>query len=287
VKDYAIPVSVVDDPYFEHQMLFLDRQYNTLEKAKMLEKSLARYGGEDEFLKEMRRLRNEIIDHVKDHPDYETLGSRKIPIPPSKDRKIAERSIYKEIFCGKDMVSLDLVKANFQSFQQYSTKIVNEKDTYEEFVGDFTDDKYFVGSKKIRQVIFGNLNPKRQMTITKHMMYALKHKLNFYSTDVLTLSADELVFEIPDYTNLDGLEQYVDKLHEKVRIQGFRIEKVPTKTSSIFVKKYPNGTFDLKCCPGNYTVEVLRHIYDEPVHPLDRVFYNDGRVCEYKDSLFE
>jgi hypothetical protein len=279
-------VSVVQDPYFEHQIYFLDRQYNTLEKVKLLEDSLARYGSEDEFFKAMRDLRNEIIDHVKEHPDYENLGL-KHAIPQDKERKASERSIYKEHFCGKEMVSLDLVKANFQSFRLFGKDIVDNKDTYEEFVGQFTDDEYFTSSKKIRQVIFGNLNPKRQMTITKTMMHGLRWKLDWYSTDVLTVSADELVFEIQEITNLDGLRKFIDdNLKEKVRVQGFSIEKVPTKTSSVFVKKYPDGTFDLKCCPGNYTIEVLRHIYNEASHPYDKVFYNDGRLCEYRDSLF-
>jgi len=287
VKDCSIPVSVVDDPYFEHQIRFLDRQYKTLEKVELLERSLKRYGDEESFFLAMKNARNGIIDHVKTHPDYESLGCAKVRFQQDKERKVAQKSIYKVDFCGRNMVSLDLVKANFQSFYLNAPDIVNNKDTYEEFVKDFTDDEYFIKSKKIRQVIFGNLNPKRQMTITKHMMYAIRHQLDWYSTDVLTLSEDELVFELSDRTNFDYLKLYVDKLPAKVKVEDFLIEKVPTKTSSIFVKKYPDGTFDLKCCPGNYVIEVLRHLYGEPIHPLDKVFYNDGRLCEYKDSLFD
>ena len=282
VKDYSIPVSVVDDPYFEHQIIVLDRQYGTWEKVKLLESSLAKYKSEDEFFKAMRDLRNKIINHIKANPDYKDLPFQKL----DGGRKISERSIYKTDFVGKEMVSIDLVKANFQSFQMTVPEVIDNKDTYEDFVGQFTDDQYFISSKKIRQVVFGNLNPKRQIAIAKNMMHIIMHHVEAFSTDVVTLSSDELVFEKCNALSVNGLKQKIQSLPHNVRIKDFIIEKVPTKTSSIFIKKYKDGTFDLKCCPGNYTIEVLRHIYGEPVHPMDKVFYNDGRLCEYKDSLF-
>ena len=288
VKDYDIPVSVVDDPYFEHQIRFLDKQYKTFEKVKLLEDSLAKYGSEDEFFIAMKKTRETIIDHIKGHPDYENFGSfGSILVPDSKERKTMQKSIYKVDFCDRDMISIDLVKANFQSYVQFLPDAINNKGSYEEFVQDFTDDEYFIRSKKIRQVIFGNLNPKKQMNIAQHMMWAMKHKINIYSTDFFALSADELVFELNDCYSFQGLVDYVDQIPENVRIQQFQIEKVPVKTSNIFVKRFPDGTFKLKCCPGNYVIEVLRHIYGETVHPWDIVFYNDGRLCEYKDSLFD
>jgi hypothetical protein len=261
----------------------LDRQYHTLDKASLLECSLSRYGNEENFMSEMRKIREKIIDHISSHPDYPNLG---LKVQSYQEKDAPERSIYKDEFCDRHLVSLDLVKANFQSFLTLGKSIVNSKDTYEDFISDFTDDKYFASSKKIRQVIFGNLNPKRQQMVTKGIMFGIKSKLDWYSSKPLTVSADELIFDIYSCEELQLLKDFVSKLPEKIKIRDFRIEKLASKSSTMYVKRYTDGSFELKCCPGPYTIEALRQVYNEPVHPYDRVFFNDGRVCEYKDSLF-
>lgn len=68
-------------------------------------------------------------------------------------------------------------KANFTALRHYNKDIVGGKDTYEDFLGMFTDENYFKESKYIRQVIFGNVNPKRQITYEKFLMDKVLVKL--------------------------------------------------------------------------------------------------------------
>ena len=49
VKDYSFPISVVQDPYFDHQVDALDDQYHIFEKAMYLQDMLQKFSNEDEF----------------------------------------------------------------------------------------------------------------------------------------------------------------------------------------------------------------------------------------------
>jgi len=299
VKDYSLPISVVQDPYFEHQILALNRQYETLCKVDMLGEALARFGNEGDFLAYMKATRESIIDSVKDHSKYQDFVTDEDHAihQTSLNRKVPDKCVYKHDNVGKQMVSVDLVSANFQTFRMTFPELVQNCDSYDEFVSNFTDLEYFKKSKKIRQIIFGNLSPKKQQTITKKIMWAVWGHLTVHNAnyDLSMISSDELILRQSDHLipmpvqdmrkilencNVNGYEI-------KTRVQDFVIEPIKMKSSCAFVKRYPDGNFDLKCCQGSYTLEVLRHLWGQEVHPYDRVFYHDGRVCEFKDPLFE
>jgi hypothetical protein len=287
VKDMSLPISIVESPYFEHHIHFLDRQYNTLEKVKLLEDALAQFDNEEAFMSEMRKVREGMISRIKSHPDYQKMSGTiaKKSIDPAT-KKIPDRSIYKIDMCNKRLISLDLVSANFYCFKAFAPSAVDNKDNYRDFASQFTDVEYFLNSKKIRQIVFGNLNPKIQQSLMKATMYQIYHELNVAGSSPTSITSDEIIFD----TNLktDYYRSYADSRKDKIdiKVSEFQIEKVPTKISSMFYKNFPDGSFDLKCCRADYVVEVLRHKYNEPCHPYDKIFYNDGRACEYKDSLF-
>ena len=251
VKDCSLPISVVKDPYFEHQINFLDKQYKTLEKVAFLESALSSFKNEDEFLKYMRTTREAVIDGVKGHSDYTKFGTLKIHPLNSVgfERKIPEKSVYKLDNVGFRMVSVDLVSANFQVFRLFFPDLVNGTNTYDEFVSQFSDLPYFKQSKKIRQIIFGNLNPKRQMRITKDIMMTIAgHLIHNFDLDMRMLSADEIVFrEVKDLKpfTIPEIEGSLSKMEfdgKQVasKVEEFTLEQVGMKTSKTFIK---NTTF--------------------------------------------
>jgi hypothetical protein len=54
-------------------------------------------------------------------------------------------------------------KANFQALKYANSAIVYDCDTYEDFIGRFTDMPWAKKSKRTREIIFGKLNPNRTM----------------------------------------------------------------------------------------------------------------------------
>jgi hypothetical protein len=286
----SLPISIVQDPYFEHHINLLDKQYKTLERVRLLEDALCQFEDEESFFKAGRDFRSRIINHVQDHPVYPQLQSLYTNLGfAKKGNPVRQTNIYRAELCGKRLISLDLRSANFQCFKKYVPELVDKCKTYHEFASEFSDIEYFLTSKKIRQTIFGNLNPKLQQKLMKEMTSQIMDAFSHGGAVAITSSSDEVVFDTPmDKQFYDEIAEIYSKNGKfDLNVTEFVIEEVPTTTSSIFVKRFPNGAFALKCCRADYVAEVLRHLYGEKVHPYDRMFYNDGRVCEYKDSLFE
>jgi len=296
IKDYSIPITVVQDPYFGHQMELLDKQYKTAHKASLLNDALLVFPNIEDLHKHIRETRERIVDDIKNSDPYKEFQNRVMGFSQDTPNipKDIKKNIYKPDCIGIDLVSLDLTEANFNILRMY--KVLSEK-TYRELVIKYTDLEYFIQSKKIRQVIFGNLNPKRQMAcirfLTKSMAESLSKK--FPNFEIASLSHDEVIFKMPDGEDLpddemDLLEEYVwfassfpNPLH--IRIEKFKLERLDIPKSP-YVKRFSNGSYDLKCCPGNYTLEVIRYLNDEAPNFNDRVFNLDGRLATYAASLF-
>ena len=60
-------------------------------------------------------------------------------------------------------------KANFSALHNYNSNIFNNKNTWEEYVSNFTNNEHIINSKYIRQVVLGNCNPKRCITYEKYL----------------------------------------------------------------------------------------------------------------------
>ncbi len=93
-------------------------------------------------------------------------------------------------------------KANFSALREYRDDIFGGSDTWEEFISRFTDNKHIINSKYIRQVIMGNLNPKRQTAYEKVLMDKLLtdilHAKIIDKENVAAFLADEIIFDITD-----------------------------------------------------------------------------------------
>ena len=282
VKNKKIPITIFDEPYFSYYFHFFDRQYDCVKKAEVLSKELNGYVDENEYFHHTKELSDRIIHHIRTQPTVTTT------ILNTSINKYtgASKNIYQPRFCNKNLMSIDLACANFQSIKLDDPYRLDNCDNWLEFVSQFTDDEYFKSSKQSRQYIFGNLDPRRQQRLQKAIMQEVADLLSD-DAEVLVYSSDELVIE----TSLKEKEinEKIDSGHSQkldYRIENFNLEEIKTKAKSIYKRNLDDGTFQLKCCQPNYVAEVLRHIYKEPLHEYDRLFINENRLCEYKDGLF-
>ena len=95
--------------------------------------------------------------------------------------------------------------------------MVDNKDTYEELIGQFTPLKHIIKSKYILSSL-GNCNPKRQITIEKFMMrFVMEILLKYMDTKhILTYMSDkEIVFEYFDGVDLGSIYKELDQLQKK------------------------------------------------------------------------
>jgi hypothetical protein len=114
------------------------------------------------------------------------------------------------------------------------------QNTYEDFIGLFTDEDYFKSSKYIRQVVFGNQNPKRQVTYEKYLMDRVLTDILPHLKDrshVVSFSNDEIVMDLSSYEP-DELNKTMDVV--ALVLKKFKEEGVELKQELFLLKKIPN-----------------------------------------------
>lgn len=161
------------------------------------------------FLDEYYQVRNNIIETISGNESYQNFNNNNdrfnqfSEIIKEKSKEITKRQLYITENVGSHFISFDIRRANFTALSFYDKKIVNERDSYEEFVRDFTDNEFIVNSKYFRQVVFGALNPSRQITVEKYMILQLYDKIkevikNYDAENVLKpycVNSDEIIFK--------------------------------------------------------------------------------------------
>jgi len=302
VRDMSLPISVVQDPYWQHQIDYLDAQYGTHEKIKILERSLGEFSDENAFLSNMSAVRQHIIDHIQSKEAYKVYND---VMAPKVDIPYPQKNIYHPDYCfptteykgemSRDyrLVSIDLKKANFQTFRCFNPEVVDNCRTYEDFAKQFTDSEYFLASKQIRQTIFGKLNPKRQQRWQKVIMNDLLTILDSWSkmgrAEVISVSSDEIILRTE--LTVDVIRSFFDECDYDIKVEDFVVSALTglksQQASVVYIKTFFDMSFTLKCCPSNYVMETLRHLNRETPCELDRVFYSDGRLCQYQEPLFK
>lgn len=205
VKDFNLPINLVDSPYFEY---YMDR-YDFFPKEEWknclqtIETSFD--GNVDKWLENYSQIRDNIITTIENSTafqEFNNVDMKKIVLPTFS---VGDLNIYNNSNTGKIFISIDLKKANFQALRRYNPEIVMNCKTYEELMEKFGGDDYFKKSKYTRQVIFGKLNPKKTIHFEKYLIGSifgtpdnLLFTFLYNNTELVTVKSDEIVFEITD-----------------------------------------------------------------------------------------
>lgn len=202
VKDYKLPIQLTDEKYFFYFLDLYEDSFSAKTKYENLCKLIEDMFESSPvlFLNEYYNVRNQIILSVENSEAYNqfnTMSMDKFSVPK---RNISSNDVYNEANIGKWFVSFDLKKANFQALRYVNSDIVLNTSSYEKFIKKFTDIDYIAESKYTRQVLFGKLNPKRQITVEKFITNEIYEYItkNFKMSDCVSFSQDEIVFKIDD-----------------------------------------------------------------------------------------
>jgi hypothetical protein len=287
IKNMDIPIQVVKDPYFAYYLSLYDGQYRTMEKWDEFKASLNQFQNEEEYFASEKQFIDTIIGHISSKPSF--CDFIKMDMKKFESSSLKKGNVFSEENVGKIFTSIDLVKANFQSLKYIDGNIVDGRDTYEEFASQFTEVPHFISSKKIRQVIFGNLCPQRQQTVQKHLISVIQGcllSIGIPSSSIIASSSDEVVIG----GDLDKIEfnEFKD-LHNiaDIRLSRFKLEKLGTDKFSFLVKKdLTTGEAKIKGVNSAYIPEVLKFQMGVKAIEWDRMFYLDGRLCFFQESLF-
>lgn len=292
VKDYNLPIKLFDDEMFAYYIDLYDKMHNTKHKYRLLEQSVMTCKGEEGFLKEFNSIKDEIISDISSKESYKKLSETKVPIEYKSKHLIQERNIYAPDFDGKHMISIDLKKANFNSMKYYDSDLVNGKETYEDFISDYTADPYMKESKQLRQVIFGNLLPTKQQSIQKAIMHMIRdYILDKMQVDLSIMGSDELIIHEGNNTpsffdilcELCGI--IPSKLFQIIKIEQFKLLHIhPAKP---FYAKVTEDKTEFKNVPNIYYPQVYKHFMNMPIEDKDLLFEYEGELATFVNPLYQ
>ena len=304
VKDYNLPINIFDDNLFEYYIQLYDffpypRYKETIEKIEN------EYDGcVEKWLEYCASVRDNAINGVMETEEYKKFNSMDLsqynftPI-------CGERSCYTEETNGKRFLSIDLRKANFQALKY--AEVVSDV-TYEQFIHRFGGDDYIANSKYLRQVIFGKMNPSRQIKIEKYLMSkvyeTIKDVTTKYGLTIFSMNSDELIFAIPEefYNNCQEDENTRELINNIYNLVGKNIG-VEIKVEYIEVRRLPivsaNGTKidayertnlftsqkTLKKASTTFYPQIYKLWNEMLIEDYDMVFYFENQLATFNQEL--
>jgi hypothetical protein len=169
-------------------------------------------------------------------------------------------------------------------------------DSYEDLIGKFTELKYMVQSKYIRQVILGNLLPAKQMKIEQYLTYqVLQILINPYDVkkeNILMFSPDEIVFQsdCSDYLVYSAYDNHIENhiktnLGLNVDVEIFKLKNIEP-FQNFFVKEFVNKSgFELMCVSGIYFPQVYKQYTGQKLEEKDLVFWHENQLAKFIEPL--
>ena len=306
VKDYNLPINVVDSPYFEYYMETYD-WFPKKEYEDLVNDIEIRFGGNvNLWLEEYAEMRDEIITTIENtdaYRDFNTCDMKLWEIPKEM-KNFPDMNIYNQSSIGKTFISIDLKKANFQALKWVNPDIVLDSDTYEDLIDSWGyDSEYMRTSKYTRQVIFGKLNPKRTITVEKYIMskvydVIINDKMNFigeYDAKLVAFKSDELIFEVLVENPVVGSEQLFqymkqiikDNVGVDVHIDLFKVGRIETLNhNNITVDCYIRtnlltGEEKLKSASQIFYPQLYKIWKGKEINEKDLVFLGEGQLATF------
>lgn len=308
VSDMNLPIQVIQSPYFEERLELLENEFESKTKYDNLLKIIDEkfQGNINKFLEHYSETRNLIITSLT-HNDawFNFIRSAIGDVSFEQNEIIGERNLYTQEQDGCLFISFDMRKANYQALKYVSPELVLNTDTYEDLIGKFTDLDYIKESKYTRQVIFGQMNPKRTMKVEKKITTSFAHALingeygdliDMSKFNVFSVNSDEVIFKFNGaIQELDSLPNLNDFVYEGVtfRFNKFQLRhrqfKLATSDSklNIFEKvDFIDGhRTHLHCVPATYYPQVYKLLGGMEIKPSDLVFYYEHELCQFMNPI--
>lgn len=306
ISDFNLPIQVYHEPYFSKRLTQLEKLYEAESKfydtLSLIENRFE--GKVGLFLDEYYKIRENIIQSMLHNEAYIKFNTsldifKEISSFENKTQ-YPKKNPYTEDLTHKKMLSIDLSKGNFQALKYIDKDICFGANTYDEFIGKYTDLDYVKQSKYTRQVVFGKLNPSRQITVEKFLMKKFDKYIKEYlkdSIELITLNNDELIYLVNDDNIINNeVNTSIIKLAEEnlgimvksnfVTVETIKFTHPNESVLTIFSKKnLLDETIDYKCMPSVYVPQILRLLNNETIEIDDMVFYYEGKLSLFLSPL--
>lgn len=311
ISDYKLPIPLINEKYFFYHLALYQEDYNSLEHyVELLDMIGEKYGGDcNKFLEDYYNVRDKIITTIVESEAFQKFNIMNMNVFTIKKKpNITSNNIYKQTNIGKFFISIDLKKANFQTLRNIDKNIVFGADTYEDFIGKFTDLDYIKESKYSRQIIWGKCNPKRHITAEKYFITRIYKKVieqfPYLSDKCVSLSNDEMIFNVEflfynDKLTCFRLRERIEKIAKEIgfevhveffHLRGYNLVFKESRSvrKTFFMKDYfcTDGKFKLIGVPLQYHSICYKLYKGKELNEIDYHFDYEGmnaRFCEEFD----
>lgn len=296
VKDYGLPIQIFDYSFrekllFDYYLDLYDPYYQTRDKYQKLIQAIQTLGLQkfDSFFNETQK---HILDEIKQTKAFEEFKNHPLDYKKSLN-KVRRDKIYNYHNTDCYVISIDLVKANFQAMKIFNPELVKNTDNYRQFFESFGDiPEYFIQSKKLRQVIFGSMAPKQQQKIQENILNIIVEQMldqNIELNNIRQCSTDEILvlcYSLEELNIvLDKIQQLEANSSYDLRIEPFRIFEI-FKNKGYFAKTNLTGNLiDFKCVPSHHMPQVVKTWEGKPVEQLDLLFLFEKEIAQFSIPL--
>lgn len=298
---YNLPITIFKDPNFSEQVDLFEEHYRT---KSIYDKVAPFFGAYQNLIDRTKELSLKIINDIANSKEFNDFSNyMDVDEVFGKEFPKGDKSyhkLYNEHFVGKRIVSFDLVKANFQSMRLSHPSIFNQHRSFDDYLKEKLTalDKdypaeYMIGAKMIRQIIFGKLNPQKQISILKRLTGGLSYNITRLHGNDLKLesfSHDELQFVIAKDVSNETIRTYFKALVDcelDYRLEFFTVEESGTEKFKFYSKRdLETGKVVPKQVSSHLLYEVI--CFMKGIEPKQNMkeFEFEGRRCQFIDSLF-
>lgn len=306
VSDLKLPVSIIsDEETFFYELFLYEKDYGSLTKWEELWNTLYEMYPEktdnqraELFLQDYYQTRDDIIKFIEESEAYKSFNENKDIIDKYAFKSSfnnVSKSIYNQENIGQRFISVDMKNANFQALRYAG--VLPKYSSYKDLISKFTVNEllndYVANSKYTRQVIFGKLNPKRQIMVERWLMHQIYEKFFANEYELCYFGSDEFVMRengnpISDDEKssiIASIECEFDGL--EVRIEDFSLtgyeffvehsDKTEHKLGEFYKRSCDTGKY--KCIPLPYHKILYKTMRNENITFKDReLMYEKCRV---------
>ena len=321
IEDMKLPITVMEEGPYE----YLVGLYEEIYKTKTLWEGVLKAVEEDfngnakAFIESYFLGRETLLQSILQSPWYSIYNVRDLNEFSATNlefsyipEKLPKNNIYNESRTGQYYLSIDLSRANYQALSLISPEFFTgvavgpgegerPKELYSKWIDTVLAEKcpesvreYLKRAKHLRQVIFGNSNPSRQMTIEKWMITKAAGPVKEFVGnlgEIITRDNDEIIFALgsePVELDWKALLEIRDRIaaedHIYLNPEIFYLKSVEYKTVTdqsvrAYLKEYSDRSYDIKGVQKNYMAQIYEDLLGLPTSPddYDLLFYFENR----------
>jgi hypothetical protein len=293
--DHKLSIQVTKEPYFSERVKLLGYENELHDFENIIATKFN--NNEQDYFEYYNKFKDAVIDYIKESDAFKALNSDDMN-NYAVQTNIRQGDVFKEMYVGEHFISIDIKKANFSALVYYAKEngyvFSNNSYDYREFVSMFTElVDYFADSKYVRQVVFGNCNPKRQITYEKYIMNKvleeLRDKVGIEDDEIITFCNDEIVLKRNSFSDdrIRKIREIVENSEIPLKMEIFklgRLDGTGVYLKNIYNENNEEEEIEVKCASPVDVVFAYRALKDETITDTDLVINTQYGVAKLLDK---